>query len=507
MAKNKEIKDIISTFTKEQKVVYDKFINSKSEGIFIKHNPYSDEQKYEIACAVKMYLDLDSGCYGPEIPVERMVAYRQYCEKLADRFNQLNEEQKAKLKDFIRHSGFIPEQLDVLIKAVKNNVPLNLFSPQQSVDLARRTFLAYQTYVNTYYDFTEEQLQRFKTHSKMHGDQFDVFQLNAIADAVCLGVENLEQYTPNTHPQIMNQLTMKDFLNKYNLFEDRAFLDHAVFENLPVQGWKIHFSCDSQRDYLRTLSIMIPELVKNNVQFKIVKPEYFQTEYSESNLYGKEFTIYPNENFKLSNFSQDFIDCLNEEVKRKPHTDKNIGGRANTRYGGFRYRDILDGKGNYVKDNREPGVYKPNFVDDVDIYDVLNFYDKIHQKLEKTFDYKLYMQEYLTGREYTSFDTYFIDSFSFKNREEAAQVSNALKKCTWYTEVDGLCIVSCLSKDREIVEDFCLQNDIACKELMGDSLFKNKELGLNEIPKEKESEKTLNEMPIVTRQISDDWTI
>lgn len=167
---------------------------------------------------------------------------------------------------------------------------------------------------------------------------------------------------------------------------------------LPVQGWKLHISATDIIDYYNICSVLLPEFDKNNISYKMVKPERFEHQIN-SNQKGKAITVYLTPSFNINNFSPNVINCLFNNSKEQvvPRGDKLIGGRTFARYGCFRsikraqYLTTSDGCIQY--DSRDQLV---NFADKETPEDILNFYSNIYNKLNLSNDKKTFLQEYYT---------------------------------------------------------------------------------------------------------------
>ena len=491
----KELKNTINCLNSEQKKTYDKFI--KQFGLFSK---FSDEQKYQIALAVYNKIPLNQENYNPNKTDVEMYNYTKLCCELTQKISQLNPDQKQVILNHINayNHGFNPYQINMLYEAVVRDINISVLTPQLQENVMCNYINDVIKYKDFYNRLTPNQQRQFDAHmtvcAQQYARQFDSAQAAAMIEAFYYG-DKLSKYTPNIHHANMEMMVAKQYLQSANLREDRAFLDHVNPANLPIQGWKIHFSCDTAKDYLEAIKIMVPELIRNNIQFKIVNPECYQYEYSPSNLFGKEFTIYPNQDFKLENFSKAFMDCLNKNVSRHPHSDKSIGGRANARYGAFRLNGnyIYNGYGQPVTDNRSEGVFKPDFVDDASIADMLTFYSRIEEKYRSTGDLKLYVQEALTGREYNSFDKYFVDSFIVGNPNIGLELQHELGfSHAFYTEFNGMYIISTANeKDRQELIDCAYQRGYVLQEIQGNSLYQDTNLGLVDIKSQQDIAPTM----------------
>ena len=172
---------------------------------------------------------------------------------------------------------------------------------------------------------------------------------------------------------------------------------------LPMQGWKFHISATNLADYKRLCEVAIPEFQKLGVQFKVVRPEVFES-FNAGKQQGKALTIYPDPSFSFKNFSPQLQALLCENTEKPPVGDMQIAGRIFARYGRFRKAPIeehfISGpNGNIEYDPKKFRNVTPNFMGTPTTDSILNFYENAKEKFEKTGDFKTYMQEYYTMSE------------------------------------------------------------------------------------------------------------
>ena len=266
------------------------------------------------------------------------------------------------------------------------------------------------------------------------------------------------QYQQPTQEQVNQQYInrMNQIIRQYRLEQDRVFYDHCSFEdgNIPAQGWKLHVTADSLEKYCEMMEVMIPELIANNVQFKVVAPEQFQTAPGR-NIYGKEFTIYPTESFDISKFSQRFINLLNETPTRCSQSDQYFGCRVTARFGGFTKYDVMDKNGFRTRDSRDPGTFSPDWVDKTSLMDILNFHKEIKDKVYRTGDYKLYLQEYMQGVQSKPGEQYLFDEYVFDDIRQAQLLNQQTAKEGSLFNMFGKYIVVAPIDQRERLQNFC----------------------------------------------------
>lgn len=156
-------------------------------------------------------------------------------------------------------------------------------------------------------------------------------------------------------------------------FECRAFLQSngSTINNIPNQGIKLHISTRDYLDYVDTLKKIVPVLQKNDVTFKVLKPDRFSHFMEgQSTQQGKYITIYPCKcNFKevvkeLSNIFNDGKDVI------PVLGDIHLGGRIFGRYGSMVSSYVYDQKGKAYLDDRSRAY--PIFIDGFNLQDFIN---------------------------------------------------------------------------------------------------------------------------------------
>lgn len=263
-----------------------------------------------------------------------------------------------------------------------------------------------------------------------------------------------QQVQKQTDEQLRSR--MNEIIKKYNLQKDRVFFDHCFADgNIPAQGWKLHVAADSLEKYCEMMEVMIPELMENNVQFKVVAPEHFLQQFDGKNIWGKEFTIYPTDNFDLSRFSKKFRDLLSETPTRQSQSDQYFGCRLTARFGGFTKRDTMDKDGCRYRDDRTPGKYSPDWIGDTTLNDVLAFQKNIKDKLAQTGDFKLYLQEYMQGFESKKGDQYLFNEYAFRNFRQAYDLQQQTMQEGSLLHMFGLYIVVAPTDQKERLNQYC----------------------------------------------------
>lgn len=134
-----------------------------------------------------------------------------------------------------------------------------------------------------------------------------------------------------------------------------SFIQAPLHGFVPDQGWKLHFSANSYMDYQRMLLVLIPELLRLGLNFKVVRPSAFHEFACGGGQDGKFFTIYLRE-------GQKFIHLLSEQARQMlfewsaiPVKELNLGGKVFGRYGAFRGNTVCI-NGVWVYDNKAVAV-------------------------------------------------------------------------------------------------------------------------------------------------------
>lgn len=153
----------------------------------------------------------------------------------------------------------------------------------------------------------------------------------------------------------------------------KAFLQSngSTINSIPNQGIKLHISVRDYLDYVDTLKKIVPVLQKNDVTFKVLKPNKFSRFMEgQSAQQGKYITIYPCKcNFKevvkelesIFNDGKDVIPVLG---------DIHLGGRIFGRYGSMISHYVYDQNGNAYLDDRSRAY--PIFIEGFDLQDFIN---------------------------------------------------------------------------------------------------------------------------------------
>lgn len=152
----------------------------------------------------------------------------------------------------------------------------------------------------------------------------------------------------------------------------KAFLQSngSTINSIPSQGIKLHISVRDYLDYVDTLKKIVPVLQKNDVTFKVLKPNKFSRFMEgQSTQQGKYITIYPckcnfqavlNELFDVLNDAEGIIPVLG---------DIHLGGRVFGRYGSMMGPYVYDQNGTAYLDDRSRAY--PIFIDGFDLQDFI----------------------------------------------------------------------------------------------------------------------------------------
>lgn len=184
--------------------------------------------------------------------------------------------------------------------------------------------------------------------------------------------------------------------------------------NIPLQGWKLHIGARNMRDFYEIGKYLVPDLIKMRAKFKLVNMAtyndekyaecYLQREVEgskkkEANVIGKEFTIYPNEDFDINKLSEQSKAVLRKISTRAAKTDKALDDtRITTRFAGFVGTNFVNDKGDLMADVR--GKYKvPSFVSEANsLSEISQFYCDIKKEYEKSKDLLHYLNQYMIGK-------------------------------------------------------------------------------------------------------------
>ena len=204
-------------------------------------------------------------------------------------------------------------------------------------------------------------------------------------------------------------------------------------EKLGLQGWKLHVAADNVLDYYR-LYRSIKEDMDNGVEvsLKFINPYKFYTDEQKNqyeqlngrtpNLYGKELTIYLGQNANIDNFSEKTYKLLYEVSQRHAPNDKIVAPRITARYGQFnpiQSNIIYKPDGNITNDTRY-GNYKPDFIKEETLTDILSVSKQNKNILEQTGDFEAYLQNAILGTISQPSDSYLyttiiVDKNNLKN--------------------------------------------------------------------------------------------
>ncbi len=241
--------------------------------------------------------------------------------------------------------------------------------------------------------------------------------------------ENIYFLDQNTYPN-------------YSIYDDKRHWIYFNYINdvLPVQGFKIHISCLA-KDSFELFCILSEFLYSKKLSFKVTRSlEEYENKNDKSadrTISGKFITIYPHSESEFIELLE-MLHILTKSFDKGPYilTDKRYkNGNVYYRYGGILGIKkiingrlsycIMDDRGKYVEDKREPYFYLPNFVklpnllkkldmeydndigkeffDDIDIYEVLHFSNSggVYRGFNKKYNRKIILKE---ARPNTCFD-------------------------------------------------------------------------------------------------------
>ncbi|MCK5494738.1 MAG: hypothetical protein KAJ14_16640, partial [Candidatus Omnitrophica bacterium] len=132
------------------------------------------------------------------------------------------------------------------------------------------------------------------------------------------------------------------------------------------QGWKIHISA-LPTNAGEVLDVVLPILQKDKILHKVIKGIKELKKYNSSIEQGKFITVYPHSDEEAVMIAKKLDNALAFKNIKAPEvlTDKKYDGKSGLvyyRYGQLKEGDFHDWDGNSVKDIREKGRYKPDFV-------------------------------------------------------------------------------------------------------------------------------------------------
>jgi serine/threonine protein kinase len=160
---------------------------------------------------------------------------------------------------------------------------------------------------------------------------------------------------------------LKDFsilLEEYGVQCIRSEYYWVVGSITEVQGWVLHLSVIKSKLF-ELLTLIVPELIRYNVPFKIVKDYYTAVNLLEGNLgyicLGKLICIYPKTDHHASQLAQKLIELTKFFAGPDIPTDFHLGSVVYTRYGsvkpviikskdGVAVKHIYNSKGNLIPD-------------------------------------------------------------------------------------------------------------------------------------------------------------
>lgn len=171
---------------------------------------------------------------------------------------------------------------------------------------------------------------------------------------------------------------------------------NVSLDTIAHQGWKFHVAADNKEDYARLCETLVPDLAKNGVLFKVVRPEMFETQMNGDQI-GKAITIYGGPGFDLAKLSPESQAILGETCQTQVYGDARVDGRVFARYGTFHKSRAAQ---NYITGPDGQAILDPKYERKVcpdsvpfNKNDILNFYSQSEQKFAQTGDYRAFLQE------------------------------------------------------------------------------------------------------------------
>lgn len=215
------------------------------------------------------------------------------------------------------------------------------------------------------------------------------------------------EYVAKTKPGRDKDIEIKNS-KVYQGFNYKNFV-----QNQPLQGWKLHVGVRNARDFYEAARVLVPEFIRLRISFKIVNvnkytkdkhADYYKDKKASGNFIGKEFTIYPDENFNYEKFSDEAKAILTKPLTRRAATDKSFeNSRLTARFGGFLGHNLMNPNGLLESDERDEieggEEYKaPSFVDESrDVSTITGFYTDIRKEYEEKNNIERYVNQYMLG--------------------------------------------------------------------------------------------------------------
>lgn len=297
----------------------------------------------------------------------------------------------------------------------------------------------------------------------------------------------LDEYLYNV-PMQADDIEVKNAIhilfNEYGLIkvDNRTpFLEGSVddADTLPIQGWKFHIATDDIRDYYEIVKKAIPEFIENHFVFKVVEPFVYNNE-NTSNLYGKDITLYPNEQFTMQKLSPEVRKLLDKETEKIAASDIPIQGKIKGRFGSFFYLKLINRCGSVVKDNRIQAGSDILSSIDCKPEEIINFQEDIKKRYELHHDQRRYVQEYMLGMKFNANEKYLFFDYMFDKNTDLSGLKDHLRQNIYNNHnIDEYFFLDVVDKQILLVpinsnssccvmyetESYCRENNIAYEDI------------------------------------------
>lgn len=332
-----------------------------------------------------------------------------YANYLENAFNALEPDKQDFFLEHIAREDKDPKLLMGFAKIVGEGRDPSSCLNMDYYDLARVNF----------YDLPEiaTRQQEYAQHNYMNAQQTD-FMKNLTPSQ---GME-YKQLTPDER---IGNIISEHVTGASNSYYCQA---NVSTDTIAHQGWKFHVAADNKEDYARLCETLVPDLAKNGVLFKVVRPEMFDVQMAGDQI-GKAITIYGGPGFDLNKLSPESRAILGETCQTQVYGDARVDGRVFARYGTFHKSRAPQ---NYITGPDGQALLDPKYERKVcpdsisfNKNDILNFYSQSEQKFAQTGDYRAFLQE----RETMAFcdgQNYAYASFKF-DPKDIGHIQSALR--------------------------------------------------------------------------------
>lgn len=257
------------------------------------------------------------------------------------------------------------------------------------------------------------------------------------------------------HQSINYEKEVQDVIDQYVKGPQNNFFcqTNNSTENTAYQGWKFHVAADSLEDYARLCKTLVPDLQRNGVLYKVVRPERFEDQ-MHSDQIGKAITIYAGPGFDMKKLSPESRAILDEPTQTQVYGDANISGRVFARYGSFyKAHCITTPDGQIIPDPKTERKACPDFVE-FNKDAILNFYSDNEQRLAVSGDYRAYLQEREIMARCDGSD-YAYMSFAIKP-EDIEKIKSSIRTCDKQTSLSHITCHDAVDINGQIQKEYLL---------------------------------------------------